>query len=123
MNKSKLPMPARLRKKMNKEIRSAMPEFEGNTSSNTINKKALLSRLPPKLRKKETAILNSFEKNFEIRKKKIHAKHSKRTNPRQIAEVSPPKIIHIEGGRWIRTLKKQTANQNKILNRKMTKKR
>jgi hypothetical protein len=122
MNKSKQPMPARARKKMKKELRSAsnLPDSVPQPDRNT--PKGLLSRLPPKVRKKEEAVLKSFEKNIAIKKAKKKAPHSKRTNTGMIDVKSPPQIVHIEGRRWIKTLGKQTQAKRKVMTRQQTKK-
>jgi len=123
MNKSKLSMPARARKKMKKELRSAanLPDSVLKADRNT--PKALLSRLPAKEQKKEIAALKAFEKNIAIKKAKQKAPHSKRTNTGLIDVKSPPQIVHIEGRRWIKTLGKQTQAKKKVMTRQMTKKR
>jgi hypothetical protein len=122
MNKSKQPMPARARKKMKKELRSAanLPDSVLKTDRNT--PKALLSRLPAKERKKEESVLKSFEKNIAVKKAKQKAPHSKRTNTGMIDVKSPPQIVHMEGRRWIKTLGKQTQAKRKVMTRQMTKK-
>jgi hypothetical protein len=123
MNKSKQSMPARARKKMKKELRSAanLPDSVLKTDRNT--PKALLSRLPAKKQKKELAALKAFEKNIAIKKAKQKAPHSKRTNTGLIDVQSPPQIVHIEGKRWIKTLGKQTQAKRKVMTRQMTKKK
>ncbi len=122
MNKSKQPMPARARKKMKKELRSAagLPDSVLQTDRNTPG--TLLSRLPPKQRKKEESLLKSFKKNVAIKRAKQKAPHSKRTNTGLIDVQSPPQIVHIEGKRWIKTLGKQTQAKRKVMTRQMTKK-
>jgi len=122
MNKAKQSMPARARKKMKKELRSAanLPDSVLKTDRST--PKALLSRLPTKERKKEEAMLKSFEKKIAIKKTKQKAPHSKRTNTGLIDVQSPPQIVHIEGRRWIKTLGKQTQAKRKVMTRQMTKK-
>jgi hypothetical protein len=123
MNKSKQSMPARARKKMKKELRSAanLPDSVLKADRNT--PKALLSRLPAKEQKKEAAALKAFKKNIAIKKAKLKAPHSKRTNTGLIDVQSPPQIVHIEGKRWIKTLGKQTKAKRKVMTRQMTKKR
>ncbi len=123
MNKSKQSMPARARKKMKKELRSAanLPDSVLKADRNT--PKALLSRLPAKEQKKEIAALKAFEKNIAIKKAKQKAPHSKRTNTGLIDVKSPPQIVHIEGRRWIKTIGKQTQAKKKVMTRQMTKKR
>jgi hypothetical protein len=116
-------MPARARKKMKKELRSAanLPDSVLKADRNT--PKALLSRLPAKEQKKEISALKAFEKNIAIKKAKQKAPHSKRTNTGLIDVKSPPQIVHIEGRRWIKTLGKQTQAKKKVMTRQMTKKR
>lgn len=121
MNKSKQQMPARARKKVKKELRSAAGLPDSVLQPNVNTPKALLSRLPQKPRKKEAAALKSFEKNMANKKAKQKAPHSKRTNT-GIDVKSPPQIVHIEGRRWIKTLGKQTQSKRKVMTRQMTKK-
>lgn len=121
MNKSKHSIPARARKKMKKELRTGVILPDTVLQGNPNTSKALLSRVPPKLRKKDESVLKSFEKNIEIKKKKQKHSHSKRTNT-GIDVKSPPQIVHIEGQRWIKTLGKQTQAKRKVLTKQMTKK-
>lgn len=122
MNRSKLPMPAKMRKKMNKEIRASAETPAPKLNSNDIKAGQLLSRYPAKIKKKEASILKSFEKTIDTKKKKQAAKHSKRTTPGTVPSDSPPKIVHVEGKRWIQTIEKQTQAQKKVFNRRMSKK-
>lgn len=122
MNKTKRSMPAKLRKKMNKELRSATNQPDSVLKSDRITPQDLLSRLPLKARKKEESLAKSAEKNIAIKKAKAKAPHSKRTNTGLIDVKSPPQIVHIEGKRWIKTLGKQTQAKRKVMTRQMTKK-
>lgn len=121
MNKSKHSIPLRARKKMKKELRSGVVRPDTVLQANPNTTKALLSRVPPKLRKKDASILKSFEKNVVTKKKKQKSSVSKRTNP-GIDVKSPPHFAHIEGERWIKTLGKQTQAKRKVMTRQMTKK-
>ena len=123
MSKSQHPMSINLRKKMKKAIRSAIPTQEKPLKSNHIKVKDLLSRLPRKIQKKEKSLLQSFKKELSIKKKKLTAKHAKRTTPGLVNQKSPPQSIHIEGTRWIKTMNKQSEARAKVLNRKIAKKR
>lgn len=123
MNKSKHSVPAKLRKKMNKEIRNSYPAREPKLMSDTTTTSAVLSRYPQKIRKRGAAALQSFEKEMAAKAKKRVAKHSKRTTPGSVGEKSPPQHAHRENERWIRSLESQTINKTKIFNRKMAKKR
>ncbi len=114
-------MPARLRKKMKKELRASANQPDTVLKGNRSTAPELLSRLP-KARKKEEAILSAFDKKIAIKKAKQKAPHSKRTNTGMIDVKSPPQIVHIEGKRWIKTLGKQTQAKRKVMTRQMTKK-
>ncbi len=57
----------------------------------------------------------AVQKALIIKKNKEHAKHSRRTSPGSVSDVSPPHSIHVEGARWISTLKKQNKVQSKRL--------
>ncbi len=122
MNKSKQSMPARARKKMKKELRSSANQPDSVLETDPSTPRGLLSRLPPKTRKKEETVLKSFKKNIAIKKAKQKAPHSKRTNTGLIDVQSPPQIVHMEGKRWIKTLGKQTQAKRKVMTRQMNKK-
>lgn len=122
MNRSKLPMPAKARKKMNKEIKAATQTPEPKLNSNDIRAKELLSRYPAKVKKKNLPLLESFEKTLDLKKKKSGSKQSKRTTPGRVLSDSAPKNVHVEGKRWAQTLEKQTRAQNKVFVRKAIKK-
>jgi hypothetical protein len=123
MNKSKHPLPAKVRKKMVKEIRSAFPTREPKITSDDITATQVLSRYPQKIRRRGANLLNSFEKEIIVKTKKRVAKHSKRTTPGFVDKKSPPHHAHVENERWIRSLESQTLNKNKIFTRKMAKKK
>ncbi len=127
MNKSKLPMPIRTRKKMDKQVKkdiqSASSEAPTTTTANDTSIAGLLSRLPTKLKKKKEALLGSFEKAFEAKKKKQAHKLSKRTNPGIEDMESSPRNVHSEGKRWIGVSNKQTKANNKIFNKSSLKKK
>ena len=115
-------MPIRLRKKMKKELRAAANQPDTVLKTNRNTPQELLSRLPPKSKKKEESNLKAFEKRQAVKKAKAKAPHSKRTNTGLIDVKSPPQIVHIEGKRWIKTLGKQTQAKRKVMTRQMTKK-
>jgi len=115
-------MPLRLRKKMKKELRAAANQPDTVLETNRSTPQTLLSRLPPKVQKKEEASLKAFEKRIAVKKAKAKASHSKRTNTGLIDVKSSPQIVHIEGKRWIKTLGKQTQAKRKVMTRQMTKK-
>lgn len=108
MNKSKQPMAAQLRKKMNKELKKGVAQPSPILRSDVITPQDLLSTMPLKARKKKLV------------KKKLHV--SKRTNTGTVDEKSPPHIVHVEGRRWIKTVEKQNVNKRKTLVRHLAKK-
>lgn len=127
MNKSKLPMPIRARKKMNKQVKkdiqSASLEAQDLAVTHDTSIDELLSRLPAQTKKKKEAVIHSFEKAFEAKKKKQAHKLSKRTNTGQNDVQSPPQVVHSEGKRWIGVSNKQTKINNKIFNKTTLKKK
>ena len=64
MNKSKQPMPAKLRRKMNKELKKAVLQPEPILRNDAITPQDLLSRMPLKIRKKEASLQKSFKEKL-----------------------------------------------------------
>ncbi len=110
MSKPKNQMTIRLQKKMKKEVRAATHTLQPTPKSDHIKAIDLLSRLPQKSIKKGETILKSFEKTTALRKVK------------KAKDQAAPQITHVEAGRWIKTLDKQTKNKRKVMTRHMTKK-
>jgi hypothetical protein len=123
MNKGKQPMALQVRKKMTKQVKSAIVQAELQPKSNAIKPKQLLSRLPAKIRKQDESILASFEKGMEIQKKKLHSNPSKRTTPGHVDSQSAPKSTKVEGQRWIKVGTKQNKQSSERLYRRMGKKK
>lgn len=120
-------MSARVRKKMDKQVKKDLQSTSLEASSipalNDSSIGTLLSRLPSAKKKKEVAALKSFEKAFNLKKKKPLSKQSKRTNTGLIDTESSPQHIHIEGARWNKTLGKQNRASSKIFNKASLKKK
>ena len=60
------------------------------------------------------------------KKKKQHAKHSRRSTPGDVAEdadYSQPKVVQIEGKRWIKTVEKQIRTKTSLSRRQEAKKK
>jgi hypothetical protein len=114
-------------KKMDKQVKRDIQSASMETSSvpvlNDTSIDKLLSRLPSKRKKKEIAVLKSFENAFNRKKEKPKTKHSKRTNTGLIDTQSPPSSPHTEGVRWRAVGQKQTQAKNKIYNKTSLKKR
>lgn len=123
MNKPKYQMTNRDRKKMKKEVRMSSIEPDPELKSDHIKPNNLLSRLPKKVQKQERASLKSFDKNIAVKRKKQHARHSKRTTPGTVDVQSSPHIVHVEGKRWIKTLEKQNQVKKTVLRRQALKKK
>jgi len=102
MNRGKKIIDKKVKKKIDKEIRLAQnPSF---ATPSFAEAKALS--------KKETALFKKPKKG------------SKRTTPGEIpAQSSPPKIVHVEGRRWIKTLEKQNLTDSRILTKKLSKRK
>lgn len=108
MNKSRSQLPVRIRKKMDKNVRSGILHPEPLFVADDTKKTTLLSSRGDKLKK-------------EIQEKQ--KKSLKRAVPSSefSGKQATPQGLHVEGKRWIKTLKKQTAAKNKVLVRKETK--
>ncbi|MBP7074966.1 MAG: hypothetical protein KBA81_06220 [Rhabdochlamydiaceae bacterium] len=126
MNKPKYQITQRARKKMNKEVRASAIQPNPKPMSNTTKPASLLSRYPKKVQKKEKASLKSLDKNLSAKRKKLLSPHSKRTSPgspgteeRQAA----PKIVHIEGKRWIKSTESKIQANKKVMRRQTMKKK
>ncbi len=126
MSKPKNQMTIRARKKMNKEIRSSSIQPTPQLMSNTTKAESLLSRYPKKVQKKEKASLKSLDKNVAIQRKKKHSPHSKRTSPGSPGteeREAAPKIVHLEGRRWMKTTESKIQAAKKVQKRQSLKKR
>ncbi len=119
--------PKKLQKLMKKEVHQGMIEARDKpTPSEILSPKAALktslSNLPKKVAKKERARLAATRKQMAIKKQR-HNKKSRNTTPGESStRDAPPDHIHAEGLRWIQNSKKKTQDNNKLFNRKSTKK-
>jgi|SRR3990172_7833835 len=126
MNRSKQPMNNKLNKKNQKEIRTAQSEYatkEASAYSDQLTAREMLKKYPKKTSKKEKASLASLEKEISAKKAKKLKKHSKRTTPGTVPATSSPRNVHMEGGRWIKSLEKQSFTQQKLVVKKSLKKK
>jgi len=125
MNKSKRSVSQRVNKKMHKEIKAAQRPLtpEDRQYSDTLTPSMLLSKYPKKTVKAAKGMLKGFEQRFEANKSKKLKKHSKRTNCAKVDEKSPPAHIHMEGVRWIKSLKDQTNDQRRRQAKRMAKRK
>src|SRR3990172_5332526 len=126
MNRTKQPMNNKLNKKNQKEIHVAQSEYatkEASAYSDQLTAREMLKKYPKKTSKKEKASLASLEKEISAKKAKKLKKHSKRTTPGTVQATSTPTNAHIEGGRWIKSLEKQTFTSQRVLVKKSLKKK
>ena len=126
MNKPKNQMTNRAKKKMNKEVRASAIQPNPRLMSNTTKANDLLSRYPKKVQKKETAALKSFSKSMAVERTKKKSPHSKRTSPGTPGteeREAAPKIVHIEGRRWIKSTESKIQANKKVMRRQSLKKK
>lgn len=117
-------MPSQIRKKMKKELKDTFPRPNLSAKSDSIKPEQLLSRIPAKNRKTDKSLLDSFEKNISIKKKKRLSPHSRRSTPGEVVgRGSAPHHVHQENEHWMHSTERKIANQNKIIGRKLAKKR
>ncbi|MES2345907.1 MAG: hypothetical protein V4494_08240 [Chlamydiota bacterium] len=122
MNRSKRPLAKQDLKLGRKAIRLAQrPQpVDVPLKSDTLKPLDLLKKYPTKNAQKKAAVLATLRKQLAIKKIKKQRKISKRTNVGVDAE-SPPKSIHVEGGRWMKTLVKQNLLKRKSLTKRLSK--
>lgn len=128
MNRNRKPLEKRMRKKIDKEIRSAQSEYAKKDplpNSDQLRAEEMLKKYPKKTIKAEKGIIASTKKNFEIKKKKEHSSHhSKRTTPGEVMEQdATPAHAHAEGQRWQKLSVKQSVNRGQAMKRKLSKKK
>jgi hypothetical protein len=110
-------MSQRAKKKVMKEVRSAQ------TGALPLLEKPQMKELLKKYPGKKPELSSSL-KRMEARKKKRTAKKSRRTTPGDpLTQDSAPRITHLEGQRWIKTLEKQNIVQASMFQRKSMKKK
>ncbi len=79
-----------------------------------------IDMLPPgrptqAVKDKEQKRFSAIKKSIGVKAGKLHAKRSKRTTTGIEQDESPPKHIHVEGERWIKTLQKQSSMNSRRL--------
>ena len=121
MNRSKRPIAAKARKKMNKEIHKAETQALSAVSNDDTTPKKLLSRYPKKTEKKLSVQLKGLEKAIDLKKKKPSTKLSKRTTPGTVDQVSAPNSSHKEGKRWKKTIAVQIKTKTQEFSKKTAK--
>ncbi len=115
MNRTKRPVTSRLAKKMKKEVRNASTRVEDRAYADQLTSKEMLKKFPKKTAAKKKAPAATKTAG----KKGV----SKRTTPGSVPSTSTPAYAKKEGGRWAKTLTKQSQIQRKSLQKKLSKKR
>jgi hypothetical protein len=126
VNKPKYQITNRAKKKMNKEVRSSSVQQSPKAMSNSTKAQTLLSTYPKKVQKKESASLKSLAKNLAAKQQKAKSAHSKRTSPGSTGteeRQAAPKIVHLEGKRWIKSTESKIQADKKINRRHSLKKK
>jgi hypothetical protein len=125
MNRSKRFLNNSLEKAMKKEVRkgqrAAPTVLEEPLRSDQLSTRQMLKKYPKKIAKEDAALVLSTLKGMQAKKAKKATKTSKRTTPGMVPANSTPHIIHVEGGRWMKTVQKQTTDQTKKLTRRLAK--
>jgi hypothetical protein len=121
MNHREEPINNRVRKKISKEIRSAERETTATQPPIRHLRGQNPAQRPSKVVKREQAELTRLKKIIQAKKSKKPAKHSKRTTPGSVPPSSPPRNPHIESGRWMQTVEKQTLSRAQRLRGKLRK--
>ncbi len=114
LHKSSHSAPKQTRKKNRKEVHKTLGDLpkEQEHPAYHADKTALYKKRYQKMRKEiQTAQLQRVSKK------------SKRTTPGKVLEDSSPKIVHVEGARWLKTTVKQQVNQSKKIQKKLIKKK
>lgn len=127
MNRNRRPIPAKDRKKMEKEVLKGQKKLASKKTgprSDETTAEVEVKKYP----KVKKALIEKTKSAIQAKKKDAAHKTSKRTTPGPENEVreSPPAHIHPEGERWQKTLGLQNkTNRKKLtakLNRQKTKK-
>ncbi len=124
MNRSKRFFNKSLSKAIKKEVRKgnrAAPTLEEPLRSDLLSPKQMLKKYPAKIAKKDAGLILSTLKGMQVKKAKRAAKQSKRTTPGTVPSDSTPYIVHVEGGRWMKTVQKQTTDKSKKLTKHLSK--
>ena len=122
MNHREEPINNRARKKISKEIRSAKKEGSVTTQPSIRNLRGQnLAKRPRKTVKREESELAGMKKMILSKKSIRPTKLSKRTTPGLTPSTSTPHNTHIESGRWIKTVEKQTLSKAQRLRGKLRK--
>lgn len=129
MNKNRRQLDKNVRKKINKNVKSAQAAYalrEPPLLSDQLTPKEILKKYPKKIQMADKNALESELKRMAIKKKKTSPsqKHSKRTTPGEIeGRDAAPAHVHVESDRWNKTIRIQTAERNKVFTKKNLKRK
>ena len=118
-------MTPKQKKKKDKETRDVSKALRPED----VNKEAthrwkILEKFPKKISEKDATEVKSAAKRVEIKKKKLHSKHSKRSTPGEVEKDIPP-YSHPqrqpEGKKTIKNIKSKTVAKGQRLSSKLSK--
>ena len=116
------PRHKRLEKAAQKEIREGQALFVPNEKpavKEKLSAKELLIQYPKKVAEKLMGFIGAAESSHRHKKHKKKPNLSKRTNPGEVESNSTPHIVHVEGGRWKKTVERQNLMQAKGLDKRI----
>ena len=118
-------MTAKQMKKKDKETKNVSKALRAED----VNKEAkynwkILEKFPKKVAEKDAREVKSAAKRVEIKKKKLHSKHSKRSTPGEVEKDTPP-YSHPqrqpEGKKTIKNIESQSVAKGRRLSSKLSK--
>jgi len=127
MNRGKQQMTKERMKAMKKEVRLAQnPNLETKEKplkSDTASIDLMLKKYPKKIATKSKDVETLFIKRVKTQKNKLKHPfhHSKRTNAGEVESGSPPSMPHREGERWVKSIQKQSKENNLRLMKNLSK--
>ncbi len=123
MNRREEPLPIRARKKNSKLVKNSIETKESAPRPRNTRGQNPASGSNKELTRTKSRVA-ATKKSMQIKQKKKHAAHSKRTRPGDVEGTpSAPAYAHREAGRWIQSVEKQTLSRSKRLTKKLSKQR
>ncbi len=122
MNRGKKQFTAKEAKKQKKEALHVLGAHTPEERSEPTHTWKILAKFPKRIATKDKAEVEGTKKRSEIKRKKLHSKHSKRTTPGQVElDITPYTHHHPEGKKMIKTIEKQSVAKGRRLVKKINK--
>lgn len=125
MNHGKKPMTPKQAKKKDKETKNVSQAIQAESvNKESTHQWKILEKFPKKIAEKDAAEVNGAAKRVEIKKKKLHSKHSKRTTPGEVEMDIPPYVHHQrepESKKNLTNIENQTLAKGRRLAAKLSK--